>query len=219
MGRPLGRRAQPPSPPPPTHTRHTRHSLAAHPTSARAAADILCCCAAQSPCNALRASHAHRRHGRAGAALRDALFGRLLGDASRLSPWPHARPEPSPAELAELGEAEFAALVDALTSGRFVAEMPSPVGPRQWAGIPDAVGAARSAGGWKDCVWAPMVCVPAGSRRVWSVCVCAPQYGPYGTRSQTLAVVWRSGEGEVRERFRRPDGSWGEEVEVFRMQL
>ncbi|EFJ42556.1 hypothetical protein VOLCADRAFT_97345 [Volvox carteri f. nagariensis] len=40
-------------------------------------------------------------------------------------------------------------------------------------------------------------------------------WGLYGTRSQTVIVVWHDGSSEVRERHRRDDGTWGEEVVLF----
>lgn len=45
-----------------------------------------------------------------------------------------------------------------------------------------------------------------------------PQYGPYGTRSQTLIAIWHDGTAEARERHLDPDGQWRDEVFRFRVQ-
>lgn len=34
------------------------------------------------------------------------------------------------------------------------------------------------------------------------------KWGPFGTRSQTVAVVWADGRGELRERYRDQEGGW-----------
>ncbi len=42
---------------------------------------------------------------------------------------------------------------------------------------------------------------------------------PYGTRSQTVLAVWRDGHAELRERFRRDDGSWSVVRHEFDVEL
>ncbi|KAG2433897.1 hypothetical protein HXX76_008250 [Chlamydomonas incerta] len=44
-------------------------------------------------------------------------------------------------------------------------------------------------------------------------------FGKYGTRSQTLMVVWPDGRVEMRERAREPDGSWRDSALDFTMRL
>ncbi|GIL49335.1 hypothetical protein Vafri_5718 [Volvox africanus] len=44
-------------------------------------------------------------------------------------------------------------------------------------------------------------------------------YGMYGTRSQTVMVIWHDGSGEARERYREGDGSWSELTIPFRLEV
>lgn len=49
------------------------------------------------------------------------------------------------------------------------------------------------------------------------------QFGPFGTRSQIIAVIWEDGTGELRERYLEPDHTgkhvWKDEKHTFALEL
>jgi uncharacterized protein with NRDE domain len=47
----------------------------------------------------------------------------------------------------------------------------------------------------------------------------ATPFGAFGTRSQTVLVVWRNGRAELRERDLTQDGSWQQVRHCFQLQL